>query len=43
MKYIMFNKHNISFRQISTEILLRYNIFGKFIDNGNSLKSMNNI
>ena len=36
--YTVLNKHNIYSNQLSTEILLRYNIFGKFIDNGNSLK-----
>ena len=36
--YTVLNKHNIYSNQLSAEILLRYNIFGKFIDNGNSLK-----
>ena len=36
--YTVLNKHNIYSNQLSTEILLRYNIYGKFIDNGNSLK-----
>tara|TARA_Y100000389_G_scaffold204081_1_gene254879 strand:+ start:11698 stop:18540 length:6843 start_codon:yes stop_codon:yes gene_type:complete len=36
--YNVLNKHNINPRQISTEILLKYNIFGKFISNGNAMK-----
>ena len=36
--YNVLNKHNIYPKQISTDVLLKYNIFGKFISNGNTIK-----